>query len=146
MKLERDALKESVNELLKSVTSPEFLAQLEDVRRIPRERRIDEATKRLTPSAMRQAGIKLPDGIRISSRYFEEGDDFTIELGDVTDRIPVVPAINEIQPGFLDKLRMERPDLFRQLVGQPYWNGGTLSWSACACVGAGVCVGIGGGP
>jgi len=145
MKLDRESLRQSTDQILKSVTSPEFLAQLEAVRRIPRERRIEEAAKRLTPDAMRAAGISLPEGVRISSRYFEEGEDFNIELGETRGRIPVVPALTEIQPGFLDKLRAERPDLFKQLVAHPLPAGDETSWSACVCVGAGVCVGIGGG-
>ena len=145
MNLDRESLRQSTDEILRSVTSPEFLAQLEAVRRIPRERRIEEAAKRLTPTAMRAAGVNLPEGIRISSRYFEEGEDFNIELGERHGRVPVVPALADMQPGFLDKLRSDRPDLFKQLVTHPLPAGDETSWSACACVGAGVCVGIGGG-
>lgn len=146
VRLERESLIEETEEVLKSVTSAEFLDQLEAVRRVPRESRISEAAKRLTPAAMRKAGVDLPEGVRLSSRYFEEGDDFSIELGDVEGQIPVVPALEELQPDFLDKLRSDRPDLFKQLVGQPLTVGGETSWSACVCVGAGVCVGVGGGP
>lgn len=143
MKLDRGYLKERTDEILRSATSPEFLAQLEEVRSAPKEQRIDEAAKRLTPDAMRKAGVNLPEGVRISSRYFEEGEDFDIELGDIGGRIAIVPALNQIQPGFLDRLRGERPDLFKQLVGHPYLGPSDLS--VCVCVGAGPCLGIGGG-
>jgi len=106
---------------------------------MPEERRIDEAAKRLTPDALRRAGVALPEGARISSRYFEEGETFSIELGDISGRIPVVPAISELQPGLLDKLRIERPDLFNQLVSQPYARAN----GRCVCIGAGACLGIG---
>ena len=146
MKLDRESLNEESNRILKSVTSNEFLDQLEAVRRVPREARIGEAAKRFTPDAMREAGVDVPERARISSRYFEEGEDFSIELGDETEgRIPVTPALEELQPGFLDRLRTERPDLFRQLVAQPLPVGGDDAWSACLCVGVAVCVGLGGG-
>lgn len=146
MDLDRASLKERTDRMLETVTSPAFLEQLEAVRRVPVERRIDEAAKRLTPAALKQAGIELPDDVRVSSRYFEEGDDAIIELGEPEGRISVVPALSEMQPGFLDKLRAERPELFKQLVRQPIPAGDLDSWSVCACVGAGFCGGVGGGP
>lgn len=146
MKLERKYLLEETNKIAESITSAEFLDQLEAVRRMPSEARIGEAAKRLTPDAMREAGVDLPTGVRISSRYFEEGDDYQIELGDIEGRIPVVPALEELKPGFLDELRHESPDLFKQLAAERLPVGKAEGWSACVCVGKGICAGIGGGP
>lgn len=148
MELNREALIERSNEVLQAVTSPEFLAQLEAVRAVPVEHRLAEAARRLTPDAMRRAGVRLPEGIRISSRYFEEGQNFNIELGDIPRRISVVPAIMEIDPDFLDKLRVARPDVFTHIVTEPPFAGDDLTnrWSVCGCAGGGFCGGIGGGP
>ena len=146
MKLDSESLRKESDKILRSLTSPQFLEQLEEVRRTPPDRRIAEATRRLTPEALRKAGVDLPEGVRLSSRYFEEGEDFNIELGERPGQIAVVPAIEDVQPGFLDKLRRERPDLFNQLVRQPNFAGGLTSWSVCGCVGGGFCGGIGGGP
>jgi hypothetical protein len=146
MNLDRDSLKKESEKILGCVTNPRFLEQLEEIRRVPRDRRIGEAAKRLTPDALRKAGVDVPEGVRLSSRYFEQGEDFNIELGELPGRIPVVPAIESIQPGFLDRLRVERPDLFSQLVRDPQFAGSATSWSVCGCVGGGFCAGIGGGP
>jgi hypothetical protein len=140
MELDRERLREISAQILKTVTSPDFLNQFEAVRNAPREQRIDEAVKRLTPDAMRSAGISLPQNIRISSRYFEAGDDYSIQLGDVRDtagRTSVVPALSKLQPGLLDKLHTQDPALLKQIVNHPFDAG------FCTCVGYIGCVGVG---
>lgn len=136
-------LRDQSEKILKAVTSPEFLAQLEFVRNAPPGERLVEASNRLTPDALRAAGVDIPSGVRISSRYFEDGSDTSIELADTLSGTNIVNALNATRPGLLDDLRLRNPDVFRRIVSEPHSvrdNAGL-----CVCVGgAGVCVGIGG--
>lgn len=114
--LDPQRLREITEQMLRAMTSPEFVEQLQAVRNARGDRQLAEASQRLTPEALREAGVDLPDGMRISSRYFEEDYDFPIELGDIGDGPNIVNALNEAQPGLLDDLKDEHPEAFRKIV------------------------------
>ena len=147
MPIDSDKLKSETDAILNAISSPEFLAELEAIRQMPKAERLQAAAERLTPGAMRAKGMNIPDKARISSRYFEEGETFDVELGNPDGRIPVAPALNDLKPGILDELREKHPDVLEELLRRrkPTSPGGELDASICLCVGAGVCAGIGGG-
>lgn len=142
-KLRADYLKKQTDGIIAAVTAPEFVSRVDAVLVAPRNEQLDLAAETLTPSALKKAGVKLPAGVRVSSRYFEEGSTKATELGapgatlSAGKGIPGIPTL----PG--------RPPI----QGLPKMPGGrtvpgippVASWSVCVCVGAGGCVGVGGG-
>lgn len=117
MQIDPDFLKAHTDKIIAAITSPAYVEAMKKLRGTPSEMRRALAEKILTPDALRAAGVPLPAGMRISSRYFQSDFPESIELGDMN-----------IRPN------METPD-----GAQPAWF--------CGCGGAvGVCGGAGGGP
>lgn len=110
-------LRELTNELIETLTSHEYLAEVRAVSEAPEEERLMEASRRLSVDAMRERGVDLPDAFRVSSRYFEADWPAAIELGDYADGRPnPILERNLTAPGELDKLRLEDPEKFWRLV------------------------------
>ncbi len=149
MDLDRASLKKKTDEMLEALANPAFLEQIEAMQQLPLEQRMEEAAKRLTPAALKRAGIDLPEGGRLSTRYFEE--DFSVDMTEEEARVSVTPQFSETQPDSLVRLRTEHPDLFRPLSRKPTKDiPEPDAWSICLCGGAsaglGICLGAGGGP
>src|SRR3954447_10028047 len=70
---EIQTLRNTASDFVNVVTSPAFLDALQAVNSAPEDQRLTEASKRLTPEALRDQGVPLPSDVRISSRYVEEG-------------------------------------------------------------------------
>ncbi|MFF4268025.1 hypothetical protein [Streptomyces virginiae] len=129
-------------EMIEVLTSPGFVEAMQEVRQSPLNQRLAKGSKILTPVALRERGVPLPENMRVSSRYFEEGLPIPINFGDNPDGSPnLVNAINAAEPGFLDRIRESHPELLREIASegdQPFRGGG------CACGGAAsVCGGAG---
>jgi hypothetical protein len=132
-------LREITNRMVDAVTSPQFIEAMRAVRAAPEDRRLVEASRRLAPDALRAAGVPLPNGVRISSRYFEQGRE-PVECGDWPDgRANVLNFLNEVQPGLMDRLRTEAPEVFRQLSAPATISGsaGPTARPVAGCCGAG---------
>jgi hypothetical protein len=96
--------------IIDALTAPAYVAALRHVKDAPIEKRLLEATKRLTPEALRSQGVKLPDGMRISSRYFESDLPKPLEFGDLPDGTPnPLAKLSVSNPGLLDDLRANNP-------------------------------------
>lgn len=103
-------LRNETQAIIDALTDPAYVAALRAVKEAPTEKRLLEATKRLTPDALRQAGVKLPEGMRISSRYFEKDLPRPLELGDLPDGKPnPLAKLITSNPGLLDDLRANNP-------------------------------------
>jgi len=94
-RLRADYLKTKTDEIVELVTSEEFLERVNEVLQSPKEKQVTLASETLTPEALHEAGLKLPEKIRISSRYFEEGANESTFLGEFPGlpepRIPGIP-------------------------------------------------------
>lgn len=107
-------------EMIKAISSPQFVEAMRKLKATPMDKRLAEAKRTLTPSALNAAGAKLPPKMRISSRYFEKGSP------------PMIVLADDLATKFSDVVDLEIPTL----------NG---AW-ACACGGAATaCAGAGGG-
>lgn len=109
-KLEKEALKKQTEKNAKLLMSEEFLTQLDAILNAPEGERIDEAAKRLTPEALRKAGVPVPEGLRISSRYFEPGLKRPLQFGDTNERMNALNVIAESSPGILSQLKKLNPE------------------------------------
>jgi hypothetical protein len=71
--IDPERLRALTEKILKTVLQPALLEQLKKAQSAPGSEFFTEASKRLTPAALRAAGIDVPPGVRISSRYFDDG-------------------------------------------------------------------------
>jgi hypothetical protein len=60
-------------DMIAAITSPPFVDAMRRLKATPPDKRLARGATLLSPAALRKKGVKLPAGIRISSRYFEEG-------------------------------------------------------------------------
>ena len=114
-------LKSETDQLIEAISSHEFVDAMRCMSAEPMESRLELASRILTPSALRYAGVPLPSHMRITSRYFEPSSSNIIEADeDGTVR-----------------------DMDGSFLSQP--PGAMGAWG-CACGGAAtVCGGAGGG-
>lgn len=135
-----ERLQRETQELIEALTAPAYVAALRAVKDAPESERLLEASKRLTPDALRAQGVPLPEGMRISSRYFEKGYPEPLEFGDLPDGRPnPLTALSELDPGLLDKMRSGKPQLLNQLVsdesGEVPNNFTMARFGGCTCGG-----------
>lgn len=155
MRMQADYLRDQTEKIIALATSPEVLFRLSAVLSAPRGTQLALASDTLTPAALALANVPLPEGIRISSRYFEEGAATATRLGgfpepDALPPLPGVPRMHGI-PSF-------EPDDIPQLPPSdagPLWPNSasrdgpamlpsTDARSVCVCIGGGGCIGVGG--
>jgi hypothetical protein len=110
------ALRNETDRMIDAITDPRYVEAVRAVRRAPDDERLAEATRQLSPDGLRRQGVPIPEGMRLSSRYFEPGLPSEVELGDVEPTGNVVNTLNEVAPGLLNRLRVEQPGLFIRLA------------------------------
>lgn len=88
-------LKAITNELVGAISSPPFVAAIKKLKATPVKNRVAVASKILTPTVLAGAGVRLPEGMRVTSRYFEPGSPDIIQ---VTDHGAAVVHVNSV-PG-----------------------------------------------
>jgi hypothetical protein len=150
--LSSEHLREVTTKMIQAISSPPYVEAMRAIKSAPKGRRLDEALRRLTPEALRAEGVPLPEGMRISSRYFESGY-VPIELGDVPEgQSNVFVEFNKNSPGALARLYETNPDLYKNAVNRlagmllPVPDLPPAAFCGCACGGAAtVCGGAGGG-
>lgn len=71
VELDIEALRAQTEQNCQLMTSARFLATWQDVVMGPNRERCERGKMRLNPDALRASGIDVPEGLRISSRYFE---------------------------------------------------------------------------
>ncbi|RST13000.1 hypothetical protein E2C00_16665 [Streptomyces sp. WAC05374] len=141
---DKDRLRDVAQQTIDLVTSPPFVEAMQAVRNAPSDQRLMEGSKRLSRQALAERGIPIPEHMRISSRYFEQGLPGPVNFGDgASGRSNIVNGLNETAPGLLDRLRESNPSLFEELVTSPEEED-LLRWGGCACAGGtSFCAGAG---
>lgn len=143
-------LRKLSQEVVDLVASPEFMKHVQAVFAAEESVRLTEAANRLTPTALRNAGLPIPEWTKISSRYFEEGMPDEVKFTDTEAGKDILQILHEREPGILDRIRREDEDLWGRLtIKKPFFldpigpraglcvcAGGGPGWSVC--VGAGV--------
>ncbi len=135
--IDPERLRALTEKILQTVLQPALLDQLQETLKAPPGEFFVEASKRLTPSALRAAGIEIPNGVRISSRYFEDGTVTSSAMADTEAGETIVTSIKSRFPGPLDQLKKENPNAYRRLVEKA-----TAGAAAGGCVGVGVPPGV----
>jgi hypothetical protein len=135
-------LRDETQKIIEAMTAPAYVAALRAVKATPIEKRLLEASKRLTPDALRKQGVKLPDNMRISSRYFESGFPRPLDLGDMADGKPnPLSVLISKNPGLLDDLRANNLPAFNALISNDGSTGGGVDDMTAARLGGCTCGG-----
>lgn len=137
----RASMEQKISEILQLATSKRMLDELRAVLETPQAEQLAEASKRLSIDSLGLKGLSLPTNTRISSRVFDEATGQSTVLG---SNPSAMMLHYELPKGGLTTIKPE--DLIdkkskNQLIEEAIKNG----WSLCLCVGAGGCVGVGGG-
>jgi hypothetical protein len=136
--LDPEFLRKTTQDLIEALTSPAYVEALVAVREAPKEKRLVEASRRLTPDGLRKLGVPIPPGMRISSRYFETGfpDSIDVQLGDPQKGgVNLINALNEVKPGLLDSLHINNPEIYEELVTRTDIDLPTARFKLCTCGG-----------
>jgi hypothetical protein len=80
-------LKKITDEMIEAISHPAYVAAMNTMKKTPMDQRLSVASKILTPDALKAKGVPLPDGMRISSRYFEPGNPVVINIDELGARI-----------------------------------------------------------
>ncbi|MDL5363417.1 hypothetical protein [Halalkalicoccus sp. NIPERK01] len=141
MPADREQVEKTLSEVLEVITSREYIDQMNKVREAPVDERLAAGAKYLTPEALREAGVDVPEGFRISSRYFDEELGRELEFGQPYEQPNVITRLSDIEPDFLDRIRIKDPALFDEMIELPEQPS---PMAACGCGGAfSVCGGAG---
>lgn len=141
-------LRDETQKIIDALVSPAYVAALRAVKAAPVQSRLQEASTRLTPEALRKQGVKLPENMRISSRYFEAGMPRPLSLGDGAgkDKKNTLLEILKKEPTLLDELRASKSPAFDALLmsdefGASGMEGLTMAaFGGCTCGGTPVTI------
>lgn len=148
--LDSKHLRDITSKMVDAITSPAYVEAMRAVKSAPQGKRLDEALRRLTPEALRSQGVPLPEGMRISSRYFEASF-APVEVGEPGGQRNLLKELHGVEPDVinaLERLREKNPSLFDDLRSRlsPGDLISPVALCGCACGGAAtVCGGAGGG-
>ena len=127
--LDVNRLRQITDSMIAVLTSPPFVEAMRTMKTTPENQRLKVGAQILTSEALRARGVPIPPDMRITSRYFETGQQ-TVEIADS-------PQVgDQAVAKFIDE-----PTISRMLAANrlPLADGG------CCCGGAGtVCGGCGG--
>ncbi|MGW1642664.1 hypothetical protein [Streptomyces lavendulae] len=141
---DKNRLRDVTQQTIDLITSPAFVEAMQAVRNAPPDQRLMEGSKQLSREALVERGVQIPEDMRISSRYFEQGLPGPVNFGDgAGGRSNIVNGLNEAAPGLLDRLRGTNPSLFKELATSPEEED-LLRLGGCVCAGGtSICVGAG---
>ena len=143
--LNKKELKKQTDDIVNAVTSDKFLKELKGIWSAEDNMRLNEAATRFSKENLSKLGIDIPKYTRISTRYFEENQDYQVDFGETFEEGNLLSLLNNAKPGLLDEIRKSNPEEFKKLVKrqnellQMESQGGL-----CVCVGAVICIGVGG--
>jgi len=132
-----------------ATSHPEFLKALEEVATTPDAERSGRAAELLSPEALAERGVPLPEGTRITSRYFEDPQARTMQnvrLGTLDERPNILDELSQKNPQLVGDLARIRPDVLQSLA-EPGGGIAAKGITICASVGTPivpVCVSVGG--
>jgi hypothetical protein len=112
--------------MIDMITHPAFVAAMKLMKETPISGRQELGKKTLTVKALKAQGVKLPEGMRVTTRYFEQGR----------------PDVLEVDPD--GEAHVTKSPLF--MTGSPNkLQPGAVAWGGCACGGGlSFCGGAGG--
>jgi hypothetical protein len=76
-------MRRMTDEMIAALTSPFYVEAMRQIMSASDEDRLNEASRRLSPEGLKEMGVPIPPGMRISSRYFEKGMAEMAEFGDI---------------------------------------------------------------
>jgi hypothetical protein len=115
-------VRKEMDEMIEMITHPAFVAAMKKMKETPVSERQALGKRTLTVAALTAGGVRMPAGMRVTTRYFERG----------------IPEVIEVSPD--GKVKATKTPLFP--IGA---DGGTVSWGGCACGGGlSFCGGAGG--
>ncbi len=86
---QRGVAREQIENLVEVVTRSEFTSLLHEIENAPEADRPEVAQRLATVSTLRERGLPIPEGLRITTRVFENPDDpRTVATSIVDDRSP----------------------------------------------------------
>jgi len=120
--IDANKVRKEMDAMIEMTTHPEFVAAMKAMKETPLQGRKSFGEQNLTVEALKAKGVPLPEGIRVTTRYFE----------------PDKPEIIEFTPdGKIIKTKVPK---------FPKDAGGNVAWGGCACGGGlSFCGGAGGG-
>ncbi|WP_347138856.1 hypothetical protein [Paracoccus sp. SSK6] len=132
-------MKEMTDSIIDAITSEPFLKRMEEIRKLPMEERLMRARDILSVDGLREAGVSMPEGMRISSRYFEE-DLGVLEFGNVDEF--EAPEANSTDP----KITLKDGSSIKvaPFPGIACYSEGPVVMGTCGGAGAGTVCGCGG--
>jgi hypothetical protein len=95
-------VREHIQTLAGLVAQPQFATLLEEIEKAPEDDRPEVAQRLATVSALRERRIPVPEGLRITTRVFENPDD---------PRILATSIVDDRAPGAAADLVAARPTL-----------------------------------
>lgn len=113
-----DEFKAAIDKLVATLTSDEMVNRMRAFKHLPPEDRLAESAKLLSVDGLKEMGIEMPDGMRLSSRYFES-DRGTFEFGDVDGDKTALDQLADADPGFIANLKAKHPDVYNNLKVMP---------------------------
>jgi hypothetical protein len=111
--IDRRRVKKEMDALIEMITHPAFVGAMKQMKETPVAERRALAKDVLAVDTLKSAGVKMPRGMRVTTRYFEPGKTQAIQISP-EGRVTTVKLPKELVSG--------RP-------------GGVLSWGGCACGG-----------
>ena len=107
-------VRKEMDVMIEMITHPAFVDAMKDMKATPVSKRRELGKKTLTVDALRRKGVKIPDKMRLTTRYFEPGKPGILEIrptgNPVITKFPRYPQIDALDPG-------------------------TVAWGGCACGG-----------
>ena len=120
--LTRETLDKSTQELIGTLTSGEMINRMRAFKDLAPEDRLAKSADILSVDALVQKGIEVPEGMRLSSRFFEEGVG-TFEFGNVStplDPLDGFEALKKIDATFAENLKEKYPEIHKKLKFTPF--------------------------
>ncbi len=123
--MDRVKLERQMHDIVEMITHPEFVEAMRNMKAADPNERQEVGRQTLTPNALKERGVPMPENMRITSRYFEASP-------------PEIIDVN--QDGVI--IRTPQDADLEQAFG---FSPSEVAWGGCACGGAAtVCGGAGG--
>lgn len=110
--INRRKVQKEMDALIEMITHPAFVAAMKEMKETPVAERRKLAKTSLALNTLKNAGVKMPRGMRVTTRYFEPGKTQAIQISP-DGRLSTVKLPKELVAG----------------------GGGLVSWGGCACGG-----------
>jgi len=108
-------VKKEMDAMIEMITHPAFVDAMKTMKQTPNSKRLALGKEVLSVQSLKSKGVKMPEGMRVTTRYFEPG----------------TPEVLELRPdGKIKNIKVPSSPL-----GDFILKPGRLSWGGCACGG-----------